>query len=341
MGARCMATIKDVARRSGVSVSTVSRVLNDQPYVAEELKQRVLKAIDELGYKPSRVAQRLRATRSQLIGVVFSDIANSFYIDVLRGIEHVASQDGMSVLISNANADPDREEELIHLMQLEGVAGIIIAPTREDSLAVAELSTSGLPTTIIDRQMANTQVDTVLIDNFKGAFSAIQYLLGLGHRRIAVISGPLHLTSGRERYAGYLQAMSDAGVEVDSGLTRFGDYQQSSGYVLAQELISSPKPPTALFVANNEMTIGALNAIHQNGRRIPEDVAVIGFDDLSWAVSLNPPLTTIAQPTFEIGARAAQLLLARIADPERPPSKEVLTTHLVIRESCGARREGE
>ncbi len=333
-----MATIKDVARRSGVSVSTVSRVLNNQPYVAEDLKQRVLEAIEELGYEPSRVAQRLRMPKSRLIGVVFSDIVNPFYIDVLRGIEHVVSQEGMSVMISNANADPKREEGIIRLMQLERAAGIIIAPTQEDSPAVAKIKETGLPITVIDRQMSNVQVDTVLVDNFNGSLSAIQYLIALGHTRVGVISGPLHLTTGRERYAGYLQAMSDAGIKVDSSLTRFGDYRQSSGYALAQDLMTSTNPPTALFVANNQMTIGALNAIHQMGRKIPDDVAVIGFDDLSWAVSLNPPLSTIAQPTFEIGVNAAELLLARLRNGDRPPRTVILKTQLVVRESCGTRR---
>lgn len=335
-----MPTIKDVARRAEVSISTVSRVLNDQPYVADELRRRVLDAIDELGYKPSRVAQRLRATKSQLVGVIFSDIANPFYIDVLRGIEHALSGNGMSVLISNANADQDRESELIHLMQLEGVAGLVIAPTREESPVICEAVMHGIPVVIVDRQMTDSQIDTVLVDNFKGALLAVQHLIDLGHEQISVISGPLHLTSGRERYAGYLQAMSDAKLEVRSDLTRFGDYRQSSGYALAQELITLPAPPTALLVANNAMTIGALNLIHQVGRTIPDEIAVIGFDDFSWAVSLNPPLTTIAQPTFKIGTRAAELLLARIADSDRPPRTVMLNTQLMVRESCGALSKG-
>ncbi len=335
-----MPTIKDVARRAEVSVSTVSRVLNDQPYVADELRLRVLNAIDELGYKPSRVAQRLRATKSRLVGVILSDIANPFYIDVLRGFEHILSADGMSVLISNTNGDQDRESEIIRMMQLEGVAGILIAPTREESPAISEVGTNGLPVVVVDRQMMDSQIDTVLIDNFKGSLSAVQHLIELGHRQIGVISGPLHLTSGRERYAGYLQAMSDAKLAVRSDLTRFGDYKQRSGYTLAQELITSPDPPTALFVANNVMTIGALNAIHQIGRKIPDEIAVIGFDDVSWAVSLNPPLTTVAQPTFDIGKKAAELLLARIADGDRPPRTVMLNTKLIVRESCGALRKG-
>jgi DNA-binding LacI/PurR family transcriptional regulator len=331
-----MSTIRDVARRAGVSVSTVSRVLNHRPHVNSDLTERVLLAIDELNYRPSRVAQRLRATHSKLVGVIFSDISNPFYIHVLRGIEHVLSLSGSSVLIGNADANTDRETSFIRLMQTEDVAGLIIAPTREDSPALADAIEEGLAVVVIDRQMRNTDVDTVLVDNFQGSLEAIHHLIQLGHTRIGMVSGPLHLTTGRERYGGYLQAMTDAGLRVDSSLTCFGDYRQSSGYELAQQLINLPDPPTAMFVANNQMTIGALNAIHEAGRNIPSDIAVVGFDDLSWAISLNPPLTTVAQPTFEIGVHAARLLLERIADPLRPAHTVVLETELIVRASCGS-----
>ncbi|MEW6578030.1 MAG: LacI family DNA-binding transcriptional regulator [Chloroflexota bacterium] len=331
-----MPTIKDVAKRAGVSVTTVSRVLNHHPHVTGELTERVLAAIDELNYRPSRVAQRLRATHSRLVGVVFSDITNPFYIHVLRGIEHVLSLGGSSVLIGNADANTDREASFIRLMQTEDVAGLIIAPTREDSPALASAIQEGLAVVVIDRRMRNVEVDTVVVNNFEGSLKAIHHLIQLGHTRIGVVSGPLHLTTGRERYAGYLQAMTDAGLRVDSSLTCFGDYRQSSGYELTQQLIRLPDPPTAMFVANNQMTIGALNAIHEAGRNIPSDIAVVGFDDLSWAISLNPPLTTVAQPAFEIGVNAAHLLLERIADPLRPTHTVVLETELIVRASCGS-----
>ena len=332
-----MPTIKDVARHAGVSITTVSRILNHHPYVADDLRDRVEKAIDELGYRPSRVAQRLRATESNLVGVIFSDIANQFYIEALRGIEQTLSQQGMSVLISNADSDQKREEYFINLMQMEDVAGLIIAPTKEDSPALVTAHSLGLPIVVIDRRMLNMEVDTILADNFNGTLRAIHHLVQLGHKRIGVVSGPLHLTSARERYTGYLQAMSDAGLAVETNLTRFGDYRQASGYTLTRELLEMPNSPSALFVANNQMTIGALNAIHDGKWIIPDNIAVIGFDDLSWAVSLNPPLTTVAQPTFEIGIRAADLLIERISTPDRPPRTIVLETRLIVRESSGGK----
>lgn len=333
-----MATIIDVAKRAGVSVSTVSRVLNNHPNVGAEVRQRVTDVIRELNYEPSRVAQRMRATSSQLVGVIFSDITNPFYLDVLRSIEYTLSGQGISVLISNADSSEEREAAYIRIMQNENVAGLIIAPTKEHVPALAAAATAGLPIVVIDRRLNSVDVDTVLVDNFEGALSAVQHLIRLGHERIAVLSGPLHLTSGRERYTGYLQAMSDAGLTVDPSMTRFGNYRENSGYTLAHELLSIPNPPTALFSANNLMTLGALNAIHERGCTIPDEIAIIGFDDFPWAISLNPPLTTVAQPTSEIGTRAAELLLDRIKERDRTPRTVVLPTQLMIRASCGTKR---
>jgi LacI family transcriptional regulator, galactose operon repressor len=331
-----VATIRDVAQRAGVSIPTVSRVLNDRPNVADELAERVRSAIAELNYRPSRAAQRLRAQASRLVGVIFSDISNPFYINVLKGIEFVLSKDGFSLLISNADADPDREARMVQVMRAEGVAGLIIAPTKESAPEVKKAIDDGLPVVVFDRRMRDMEVDTVMADGLSGAIRAVNHLVALGHRRIGIISGPLHLSSARDRYAGYLQALSDADIKVEANLTRLGDYKMESGYQLATELISSRRPPTALFVANNEMTIGALNAIHDARRRMPDDIAIVGFDDFDWAVSLNPPLTTVAQSTFDIGVQAASLLLSRIGNPGRPGRTVVLETSLIVRASCGA-----
>lgn len=334
-----MATIKDVAERAGVSVPTVSRVLNNHPTVAKDLARRVRAAIKALDYRPSRAAQRLRTQDSRLVGVVFSDISNPFYINVLKGIEDVLSHENMSLLISNADSDPTREAELIRLIRSEHVSGLIIAPTHEVSPTIKAVIDEKVPVAIIDRRMRDCEADTVYADGKAGAYQAVNHLIGLGHERIGVISGPLHLSSAQDRYSGYLQAMGDAELAVDANLTRFGDYRLESGYELARELIGQQRGPTAVFVANNQMTIGALNAIHEAGRAIPDDVAVVGFDDFDWAISLNPPLTTIAQSSYDIGVNAASLLLTRITDPNRPKRTVVLNTELKIRASCGAAKK--
>jgi LacI family transcriptional regulator len=331
-----MTTIKDVAKKAGVSVSTVSRVLNGYPHVDNVVRARVREVIQELDYQPNRVAQRLRAATSQLVGVIVSDIVNPFFIHAIRGIEHVFFQEDLSVLIGNADSDSQREEMFIRLMRREGASGLILAPTREDSPAVAEIVEARLPVVVIDRSMSNVAVDTVLTNNYKGAALAVEHLISLGHQRIGIISGPQHLTSGRERYRSYRHTLEQAGLPYFPNLVCFGDYRQSSGYELTSELLNLPEPPTALFVANNLMTIGALNAIHEMGRAIPDDIAVIGFDDLDWAVSLNPPLTTVQQPVFEIGVQAAHLLMERIIQPDQPARTIVLEPQLTIRASCGS-----
>jgi LacI family transcriptional regulator/LacI family repressor for deo operon, udp, cdd, tsx, nupC, and nupG len=221
-------------------------------------------------------------------------------------------------------------------MLAEGVAGLIISPVKEKSDALADAARGGLPVVVIDRRMSKPKVDVVLADNQHGAYMAIRRFIELGHRRIGIVNGPQHLTSGRERYAGFLQAMDEAGLPVDAELVKFGDYQLEKGYSLTRALLEGAQLPLALFVANNLMTIGALNAIHEMGYRIPSEVAVIGFDDLPWAMSLNPPLTTIAQPTLDIGVNAAELLLNRLANPQRPARTVVLETELIVRASCGS-----
>lgn len=331
-----MVTIKDVANKAQVSPATVSRVMNDQPHVAEHIRERVLQAIRDLNYRPNRTAQRLRSAESHLVGVILSDIKNPFYTLVLGGVENILSEKGFSVLICNSHMDQGRENDFIKLMLAEGVAGLIVAPTKETSDNLAEAVKNGLPLVVIDRRMTRPKTDVVLADNQNGARLAIQHLLELGHRRIAIVNGPQHLTSGRERYTGFREAMEDAGVSVDDRLVRFGDYQLESGYALTHDLLTQPPLPSALFIANNLMTIGALNAIHELGVTIPGDIAVIGFDDLPWAASLNPPLTTVGQPAFDIGVHAAELLLNRMEFPGRPARTIVLGTELLVRASCGS-----
>jgi DNA-binding LacI/PurR family transcriptional regulator len=329
-------TIREVADAAGVSPATVSRVLNGYPHIREEVRQGVLEAVARLGYEPNRVAQRLRASRSRLVGIMVTDITNPFNNIVMAGMESVFFDHGFSVLMSNTDADPQKELDYLRLMENEGVAGLVIAPTSENVVRLEELAEAGLPIVVIDRRVNSPHVDVVLADNVAGARSAVEHLTQLGHKRIGHIGGPMRLTSGRERYQGYCDALRSAGLRVHPEHVRFGDHQFDSGYARALELLAVDPPPTALFIANNMMTLGALNAIHDRGKRIPHDVAVVGFDDVPWAVSLNPPLTAVAQPTREIGHQAARLLLERIDVPGLPARSVILETQLVVRESCGS-----
>lgn len=330
-------TIREVARRAGVSPATVSRVLNNYPHIRDEVRQSVVNAITALGYEPNRVAQRLRATHSRMIGMIVTDITNPFINVVMASIEAIFFDKGFSVLMSNTTSDPQKELAYLSMMENEGVAGLVIAPTSENVDQVIQLADEGLPIVVFDRRMASQRVDMVLADNVSGARMAIEHLISLGHRRIGHIGGPLHLTSGRERYQGYQEAMHAAGLPVAPEWVRFGDHRHQSGYNNALELLDDRLALTALFIENNMMTLGALNAIHDIAKRIPEDIAIVGFDDMPWSISLNPPLTVVAQPAQEIGAQAAIRLLERIEQPNLPARLDILATTLIVRASCGSR----
>ena len=333
-----MVTAKDVADLAGVSTATVSRVLNNHPHVTDETRSKVLGAMEQLGYQPSRVARRLRMETTHILGLII-DIANPFFTSVVCGIEDVAYANQYSLLLCNSDDDPARESLYVDVLQAERVAGIIIAPTDENSTFYEPLLRNGVSIVAMDRRLRPFDVDTVLVNNVKGAYQATSHLIRLGHRRIGLIGGPSRITTGRERQEGYEKALSEHGLEPDQRLIKVGDFKQDSGYQRACELLEMEEPPTAIFTANDLMTLGALNAIHEKGLKIPRDVAIVGFDDMPWAPSLDPPLTAVAQPTYELGCTAANLLLQRIADQDREIVEMKLEPTLIIRESCGHNEE--
>jgi DNA-binding LacI/PurR family transcriptional regulator len=291
--------------------------------------------MEELGYQPSRVARRLRVKSTQILGLIISDIANPFFTSVVRGIEDVAYANQYSLLLCNSDEDPARESLYVDVLQAERVAGIVISPADENSTSCEPLLRNDVPIVAMDRRLRSFDVDTVLVDNVKGAYQATSHLIRLGHRRIGLIGGPTRITTGRERLEGYEKALNEHGLEADQRLIKVGDFKQESGYQRACELLEMDDPPTAIFTANNLMTLGALNAIHEKGLNIPRDVAIVGFDDMPWAPSLDPPLTAVAQPTYELGCTAANLLLQRIADKGREIVEMKLESTLIIRDSCG------
>ncbi len=330
-------TIRDVAEHSGVSPATVSRVLNNYPFIRPEVRDRVLEGIATLGYERNRVAQRLRATSSLMIGIIVSDITNPFLNTIMARVESEFFDRGYSVLMSNTGSDAEKELGYLSMMENEEVAGLVIVPHSDNVNRLSELTARGLPIVVIDRRINDPKLDCVLSDNVAGARCAVEHLISLGHQRIGHIGGPVRVASGRERWQGYMQAMQEANLPVEERWVRFGNHQYQSGYENAVELMRACPELTALFIENNMMSLGALMALHDSHLRVPEDVALVGFDDLPWADVLNPPLTVVAQNTAEIGKRAAALLLERIEEPTLPSRIEVLETTLKIRVSCGAR----
>ncbi len=334
-----MASLKDVAQEADVSIATVSRFFNNSNKVKAETRERVLNAVKALSFQPSRVARRLRAQNGQthLLGLIIPDIQNPFYSDVARGVEDVAHAHDYALLICNSDEDTKKEKLYIDIMRAESVDGVILPPIRHmDDKTMGSLIRIGLPTVCVDRSVTGIEVDTVTVDNRQGVYDAIDLLIRLGHRRIGFISGlPYHSTS-IERRQGYEHALAAHGLALDEELICIGDSREESGRMLTGKLLNMTQPPTALFTSNNLMTLGALEAIQTRGLSIPDDVAIIGFDDISWATLLNPPLTVVRQPSYEIGRRAADMLFHRIAEPQRPSALTVLKTKLVVRGSCGS-----
>ena len=331
------ATIKEVALRAGVSIATVSRAFANPEAVREQLRTRVYEAARALRYQPSRVARSLRAGTSQTIGVVIPDLQNPFFTAVVRGVEGVLQAAGFSLLLGNSDENPGREEELLTTLRAEGVAGIIFVPLNPKKSTYQQILDPRMPLVAVDRLPHQLKVDLVTVANAAGARMAVAHLIERGHRRIALLGGPSRHSTAVERERGYVAALRGASVAIRPDLIYRGDFREGGGYDGMRALLAVPHPPTAVFAANNLMTMGALRALHEKGRQIPGDMALVGFDDIPWATSLNPPLTTVAQPEAEIGRTAAELLLARINDPDRPVRHVVLEPALVVRASCGKR----
>jgi len=327
-------TVKDVSSAAGVSTATVSRVLAGFEDVSEETRQRVLEAARTLNYQPNRNARNLRRNTTSKIGVIISDIQNPFFGTVVRGIEKVTIKDDFTLILGNSDEDPQRERKLIAMLLEEGVAGIIIAPTDVDSDSYCSLFNSGTPYVVIDRKIKDCGADTVNVDGYEGSRQAVEYLLGLGHTRIGFIGGLEHLSVMQERKLGYLETIRSHKLALEDGFLNSGNNRQDGGYRAMSEMLRLTRPPSAVLIANNLMTLGGLKAIHESGLRIPEQISLIGFDDMDWAASLQPPLSVIAQPAFEMGERAASALLERIREPGLPSRKFLLQTELILRASC-------
>jgi DNA-binding LacI/PurR family transcriptional regulator len=330
-------TIQDVADFAEVSKATVSRVLNGNPTVDETLRLRVVSAIQTLGYHPNRSAQRLRLNTSSVLGLIISDIQNPFFTSVVRGVEDAAYDAQMSIVLCNSDEDPDKQTMYLEVLRSERVGGLIITPASSQDLdLLSQFHDANVPIVLLDRWVEGEDFDAVTVDNVSGAYNAVKHLIDLGYHRIAIVSGMSHLTTGKERYEGYRMALEEAGIPIDSDLVKIGNFKTDSGDQLTSDLLDMNPPPEAIFTANNLMTLGALEAIHRRGLRIPQDIALVSFDDMPWAGALSPRLTAVSQPTYELGQQAVRLLLRRLELPTAEPEHVTLPTNLLIRESCGA-----
>ena len=329
-----VATIHEVASTAGVSASTVSRVLNGRTDVSADLAARVHAAVKELDYRPNSIARNLRRRATMVWGLIISDIGNPFFTAMVRGIEDAAHEAGYSLVLCNSDDDLDKEQRYIEVALAEQMAGVIISPSSEASTDLSALIERGIPVVAVDRRVGRLDIDTVLVDNVWGARLATQHLMDAGCRRIACITGPTRTTTAAERLYGFRQAHEVAGLEIDEDLVILENFKEDGGYNGAERLLRNERRPDGMFVANNLMTVGALEALVDAGVPIPRDMLLVGFDDIPWARLTRPRLTTVQQPTYEMGREAGRLLAARI-DHQQPglPRTIVLPPSLQVRES--------
>jgi len=334
-----MATLKDVAREADVSVSTVSRVFNNPEKVRPGTRKAVRDAAEALGYTPSRVARRLRLKngKANMIGLVIPDIQNPFFADITRGVEDVARDNDYALILSNSDEDPDKQRLAVNTLKTESVDGVIVPPVSANDPEIHRLMESDIAVVCVDRRIENAHVDTIVSDNRRGAYKGVTHLIDLGHDRIGFIGGIPRISTSTERREGYEEALRAHDIPVDPALIKEGDSRRERGTYLTNDILDLDNPPTAIFTGNNLTTLGALSAIHVRGLRIPEDVAIVGYDDIPWPMALNPPPTVVDQPGYEMGRRAARILLERLTNPDRAPTTVTLQPKFVVRQSCGAK----
>lgn len=325
--------IEDVARLAGVSIATVSRVLARKPHVSEKARRAVLEAVQELGYRPNRDARSLRSQTSKRLGLIISDIQNPFFTAMVRAVEDIAYAYEYTVILCNSDEDAKKEALYIDLMVLERVAGVILSPTCNKGEAVHHLTDAGIPVVLVDRYIAGTSCDTVVVENVTATEKLITHLINNGHTRIGAVIGTPDISTGCERQNGYLEALRKANLAAIPELLRTGVPKAETGYELTNQLLDLPEPPTALFTGNNLLTLGALRAIHEHGLSIPDQIALVCYDEMDWMFVMQPPLTVVAQPVYEMGEKAARLMLKRIKDPTMPPVHTVLEPTILFRGS--------
>lgn len=333
-----MTRMTDVAELARVSPATVSRVLSNNPYVSEKTRQKVLDAIERLGYKPNRLASNFRKMTSKTVIVVLPGISNPFFAQILKGFKDVARQRGYHVLLGDTGNEITIEREFIELVKEKFVDGVLLATARIPKEEIAQVSEE-IPVVLACEYIDGFDIPTVAIDNIGAARAATQYLISLGHRSIAHLSGPLSVVLGRDRLKGYRQALLMNEIPVHEEWIQEGDFSVRAGYELTRKLLALQHRPTAVFAANDEMAVGAMKAAKELGLRVPGQFSVVGFDDIPLSTLVEPALTTIHQPKYEIGIQSMNMLLDLIEGRAKARKQVVLPHELIARESTAVVEE--
>ncbi len=332
-----MANIKDVALQAGVSVTTVSHVVNGTRFVSETARQRVEEAVRELGYVPSAVARSLKHNTTRTFGMVIPNNSNPYFAEIIRGVEDRCFAAGYNVILCNSNDDPQRQAAYLRVLAEKRIDGLVFVASGSDAVVRATLCDIRIPLVLLDREVAGMpNCDLVEVNHTVGGELATRHLLDLGHPRVACISGPPGLSPSSQRRAGWKQALEEAQVDrKETDLAR-GDFTARGGYLAMQVLLKRKPRPTAVFVCNDLMAFGALTAAREAGVAVPEQLSIVGFDDIDLAAFSAPPLTTVAQPKLQIGTLAAELLLERVDAGRSEGRRAILDPELKIRGSTAA-----
>jgi LacI family transcriptional regulator len=327
------ANIRDVARRAGVSVTTVSHTLNGTRFVSEAARAKVQEAAHALGYVPSEVARGLKHNTTRTLGMLVPNNSNPYFAEIIRGVEHHCYGAGYSLLLCNSNDDPGQQSDHLRVLAERRVDGIVLVASGDDDAIVDVCKDLRLPLVLVDREIDAIAVDLIEVDHAAGGELATEHLLSLGHRRVACIVGPADLRPSQQREAGWRRALARAGVTPRADESVRGDFGPESGAAAMRRLLQSAQPPTAVFVCNDMMAIGALHALHEAGIAVPGALSIVGFDDIELAAYTAPPLTSVAQPKEAIGTGAAALLLERLHDGRTEPRRAILQPQLHRRAS--------
>jgi LacI family transcriptional regulator len=332
-----MPTIREVAKLAGVSPITVSRVINNSDYVGDTTKKRVQAAIRQLGYVPNTLARSLRSRRTCTLALVLTDITNPFWTTVARGAEDAASRAGFGMMLGNADESEEKQGRYITTLLEKQIDGVLFVPAGNTVSAIRMLHRQGVPVVVMDRRLSGCRADSVRCDSEGGAYKLVKLLLSLGHRRIAILSGPQNISTAEDRVRGYQNVLQENGLPILPELMQYGEFTVESGMEMARQALRLSPRPTAIFAGNNLIATGTLKVLQERRVRVPEDMALVGFDDLPANLTIDPFLTVARQPAYEMGKSAAELLLARLAGTAPKGFQEViLPTEIEIYRSIGS-----
>ncbi|HEX5494492.1 MAG TPA: LacI family DNA-binding transcriptional regulator [Mycobacteriales bacterium] len=332
-------TLRDVAERAGVHPATASRALNPQTreLVNDETAKRVIRVAKSLGYRPNPIARSLKTARSASVGVVIPDLTNPLFPPIVRGVEDELSPAGYNAWIVNTDNDPEREAAQIESLRSRQVEGLIVAAARREHPLLEEFAAEGMPIVLVNRRLDRTDIPAVTADDAAGVATAVDHLVGLGHRRIAHLAGPPQTSTGMGRLRAYRQALRDHGIDDDARLTATcASWTQAEGARAVRSLLDGGAEFTAVLAGNDLLALGCYDALEERGLACPESVSVVGFNDIPFVDRLRPPLTTVRIPHYQIGVEAARMLLDTLRDPDRHPHSVLLPVTLVVRQSTAA-----